>query len=111
MPFQSKVYSNFDLGSPDSGISSSDEMVFESESNDILRELFDVQINENTSKDLSSEQEENNKIIILPPMEKSKSLSLLNQPSSLEVSPKKVQLPAMGIQNKSNVSKNTNLKI
>lgn len=108
MSFETKENKNFNVGSPDSGISSSDEMIFESESNDILRELFDVQIDNTTTKN-----QDENKNIILPPMEKPKSFltNLLSQPSNLEVTPKKVQLPSKDTGIKSDMSKEASLKI
>ena len=90
--FKITMKDDSNLGSPDSGISSSDEMVFETDSSDILFDLFDGDCNENTSKDLPAKQKEDNTSIVLPPMEKQPLHQLSRQQNMLEVSPKKIDV-------------------
>ena len=90
--FKITMKDDSNLGSPDSGISSSDEMVFETDSSDILFDLFDGDCNENTSIDLPAKQKEDNTSIVLPPMEKQPLHQLSRQQNMLEVSPKKIDV-------------------
>ena len=90
--FKIAMKDDSNLGSPDSGISSSDEMVFETDSSDILFDLFDENCNENTSKDLPAKQKEDNTSIVLPPMKKQLLDQLSRQQNVLEVSPKKIDV-------------------
>lgn len=89
--FKITLKDDSNLGSPDSGISSSDEMVFETDSSDILFDLFDGDCNENTS-DLPAKQKEDNTSIVLPPMEKQPLHQLSRQQNMPEVSPKKIDV-------------------
>lgn len=89
--FKITLKDDSNLGSPDSGISSSDEMVFETDSSDILFDLFDGDCNENTS-DLPAKQKEDNTSIVLPPMEKQPLHQLSRQQNIPEVSPKKIDI-------------------